>query len=221
MNEDNFHNYERERMYMVKEQLQRRDIYDPRVLGAMQRVPRHFFVPQEQEHLAYADGPLPIGGGQTISQPYIVALMTQMLDLTGDEKVLEVGTGSGYQAAILGSLAREVHTIERDPDLARHAAELLSHLGFDNIFVHVGDGSMGWPPDRPYDAVLVTAAAPHAPLPLLEQLADEGRMVIPVGSAGSQFLERWERHGPDYSHEALVPVAFVPLRGKFGWEEQS
>jgi protein-L-isoaspartate(D-aspartate) O-methyltransferase len=219
MREDNFSDFKRERKYMVKEQLQRRDIYDQRVLGAMLRVPRHLFVPPEHQHLAYSDGPLPIGGGQTISQPYIVALMTQMLELSGDEKVLEVGTGSGYQAAILGSLAGEVHTIERDPDLARRSAEMLSQLGFDNLFVHVGDGSLGWSPAAPYDAILVTAAAPHAPLPLLEQLADGGRLIIPVGSAGSQFLERWERHGPDFSHEALVPVAFVPLRGKFGWEE--
>jgi protein-L-isoaspartate(D-aspartate) O-methyltransferase len=219
MNEDSFDNFERERNIMVREQLQRRDIYDHRVLEAMRQIPRHIFVPAEHQHMAYVDGPLPIGGGQTISQPYIVALMTQMLELAGDEKVLEVGTGSGYQAAILGGLAREVHTIERDPDLARNAAELLIHLGFDNIFIHIGDGSEGWPPTAPYDAILVTAAAPHAPLPLLEQLEDGGRMIIPVGSAGSQFLERWERHGPDFSHESLVPVAFVPLRGKFGWED--
>jgi protein-L-isoaspartate(D-aspartate) O-methyltransferase len=221
MIEDSFSDFEKERKYMVKEQLQQRDIYDRRVLTAMRSVPRHFFVPLEHQHLAYADGPLPIGGGQTISQPYIVALMSQMMDLKGDEKVLEVGTGSGYQAAILGSLTREVHTIERDPDLARQAARMLKDLGFDNIFVHVGDGSMGWPPAAPYNAILVTAAAPHAPLPLLEQLDEGGRMIIPVGSAGSQFLERWERRGPDFSHEAQVPVAFVPLRGKFGWEEES
>lgn len=204
---------------MVREQLLHRDIYNPRVLEAMYNVPRHLFVPLEHRHMAYADGPLPIGGGQTISQPYIVALMTQMLDLSGEENVMEVGTGSGYQAAIIGRLAREVHTIERNEELAQGAAYTLRQLGLDNVYVHEGDGSLGWPPNAPYDGIIVTAAAPQVPPPLLDQLAGGGRLVIPVGNLGNQFLEHWERHGEDYTHEAVAPVAFVPLRGQYGWEE--
>jgi protein-L-isoaspartate(D-aspartate) O-methyltransferase len=217
---DNPYSYIKERRRMVEEQLAGRDIRDRRVLEAMYKIPRHLFIPREHSQGAYSDGPLPIGGGQTISQPYIVALMTQMLELKGEENVLEVGTGSGYQAAILGSLSREVHTVERDPDLGRQAAYVLEQLGYTNIHVHIGDGSLGWPPNAPYDAIIVTAAAPLAPQPLLEQLADGGRMVIPVGSPGNQFLEFWDRHDEDYTHEAVVPVAFVPLRGQYGWEDE-
>lgn len=216
MDDDNF--YRAARRYMVEQQLLDRDIRDRRVLEAMGRIPRQEFVPPEHRSLAYSDGPLPIGGGQTISQPYMVAVMTQMLELLGDENVLEVGTGSGYQAAVLGYLAREVHTIERYPDLAEAAASVLDRLGFLNVFVHTGDGSLGWPAHAPYQAILVTAAAPVVPQVLLEQLSDGGRMVIPVGGVNGQYLECWDRHGADFTNEAIMPVAFVPLRGQYGWQ---
>jgi protein-L-isoaspartate(D-aspartate) O-methyltransferase len=218
-NDEDSYPYEKERARMVKDQLKSRDIVDPGVLAAMRAIPRHQFVPRKHRPLAYTDGPLPIGEDQTISQPYIVALMTQLLDLRGEEKVLEVGTGSGYQAAILGYLAREVHTVERHQPLAEKASKALYELGFDNIYVHVGDGTLGWPAAAPYEGIVVTAAAPHAPQPLLEQLAEGGRMVIPVGRPGNQFLERWVRNGSDFAREAIAPVAFVPLLGQFGWEE--
>ncbi|MCS7247663.1 MAG: protein-L-isoaspartate(D-aspartate) O-methyltransferase [Anaerolineales bacterium] len=211
--------FERERKRMVDEQLRRRGIHEPRLLKAMLKVPRHRFVPLEHRHLAYVDGPLPIGAGQTISQPYIVALMTQLLLLEGDEKVLEVGTGSGYQAAILGELARVVHTIELHAELAERAHRLLQELGYQNIHVHIGDGSLGLPEFAPYQAIIVTAAAPKAPLALLEQLDEGGRLVIPVGGQWGQMLERWTRHGSQFEQEEFVPVAFVPLRGEAGWKE--
>jgi protein-L-isoaspartate(D-aspartate) O-methyltransferase len=213
--------FENERRRMVREQLIDRDIRDERVLDAMAAVPRHLFTPPEFRNMAYDDGPLPIGERQTISQPYIVALMTEMLKLRGDENVLEVGTGSGYQAAVLAHLARAVHTIERHEPLAQQAAGTMSKLGLRNVFIHIGDGSLGWPPDAPYDGIIVTAAAPHAPQPLLDQLADRGRLVVPVGGVGGQYLEVWQRDGVDFTHEALVPVAFVPLRGQYGWPEDS
>jgi len=210
-----------ERERMVKEQFLSRDITDRKVLQAMRKVPRHMFVPPEHRHLAYADNPLPIGLNQTISQPYIVALMTQMLALQGDERVLEIGTGSGYQAAVLALLAREVHTVERYQRLAQQAEKRLAALGIRNVFVHVGDGSQGWPENAPYDAIIATAAAPRAPQPLLDQLADGGRMVIPVGGRGGQFLERWVRRGAKFESEQGVPVAFVPLIGAHGWKEDA
>jgi protein-L-isoaspartate(D-aspartate) O-methyltransferase len=184
----------------------------------MRTVPRQLFIPPEHRRYAYADGPLPIGEGQTISQPYIVAYMTQLLNLYGNERILEVGTGSGYQAAVLSLLAEEVHTIERHAPLAEHAAQILERLGFHNVFVHVGDGSLGWPPGAPYQAIIVTAAAPEAPPPLLDQLDNGGRLVTPVGEPGSQFLELWQRRGPRLEREEITPVAFVPLRGLFGWK---
>jgi protein-L-isoaspartate(D-aspartate) O-methyltransferase len=211
--------YERERHRMVKEQLSRRDIRDARVLEAMATIPRHLFTPDEYRDLAYSDGPLPIGERQTISQPYIVAVMTEMLELQGDENVLEVGTGSGYQAAVLAHLAHQVHTVERHETLAKRAGQMLCQLGLENVSVHIGDGSLGWPPAAPYQGIIVTAAAPQAPQPLLDQLADGGRMVIPVGGTFGQFLELWRRQGELYSHEATLPVAFVPLRGEHGWPE--
>jgi protein-L-isoaspartate(D-aspartate) O-methyltransferase len=213
--------YENDRRRMVKEQLMDRDIRDPRVLEAMAFVPRHLFTPAEYSSMAYADGPLPIGEKQTISQPYIVALMTELLRLEGDENVLEVGTGSGYQAAVLAHLARTVHTIERHEPLAEQAEQALRKLSISNVVIHIGDGSLGWPPASPYDGIIVTAAAPHAPQPLLDQLADGGRLVVPVGGYAGQYLEVWERAGGDFTHEALVPVAFVPLRGQYGWPEDS
>jgi len=219
MDEEAF--YTQERLRMVVEQIQARDIYDERVLEAMRKVPRHRFVPPEHWHLAYADCPLPIGQSQTISQPYIVSLMTELLLLGGNEVILEIGTGSGYQAAILSLLAREVYTIERHQHLATQAAEVLAELGLTNVHVHVGDGSLGWPEHAPYDGVIATAAAPRVPKPLLEQLADGGRLVIPVGGRGGQYLERWLRQGEKFKHEQGVPVAFVPLLGEYGWQETS
>ncbi|MGB9672507.1 MAG: protein-L-isoaspartate(D-aspartate) O-methyltransferase [Anaerolineales bacterium] len=212
--------YQIERQRMVEEQLRRRNIVDERVLNAMLTIPRHLFVPQEHRHLAYVDAPLPIGAGQTISQPYIVALMTQLLLLKGEENVLEVGTGSGYQAAILGLLAKEVHTIERHRELAMKAAALLQDLKIQNVHVHIGDGSLGLQEYAPFQAILVTAAAPEVPKPLLEQLDQGGRLVIPVGGQWGQNLERWVRSGSHFEHEVLVPVAFVPLRGEAGWKEE-
>lgn len=214
-------NYEmqREREQMVESQLAGRDIRDKRVLLAMSQVPRHRFVPPEHRQMAYADGPLPIGSGQTISQPYIVALMTQLLRLKGDERVLEVGTGSGYQAAVLSVLAEEVHTIERHPELAKKASVVFDDLGIENVHVHVGDGSQGYPPAAPYQAMLVTAAAPETPQVLLEQLDEHGRLVIPVGSRLGQYLQTWTRQAGEYEKQVHVPVAFVPLRGEFGWQD--
>ncbi len=220
MKEQQSDDFEAARLRMVAGQIQRRGIDDLRVLGAMRRVPRHLFVPPEYRHLAYFDSPLAIGDGQTISQPYIVALMTSLLGLQGCENVLEVGTGSGYQAAILGLLAKSVHTIERHPNLAKRAKALLSSLGFENVTVHVGDGTDGLPAYAPYDAILVSAAAPVVPEPLLEQLADGGSMVLPVGGRFNQVLEKWERHGDAFSHETVSAVAFVPLLGKYGWREE-
>lgn len=210
--------YAAERQRMVDEQIAGRDIRDKGVLRAMLSVPRHLFVPEEHRRLAYRDGPLPIGGGQTISQPYIVALMTQLLELRGDEKVLEIGTGSGYQAAILSELAREVHSIERDPRLAEGAAKVLAVLNKVNVTVHTGDGSLGLPEYAPYQAILVTAAAPQVPPVILEQLAEGGRLVLPIGGRMEQYLEKWQRCGDEFIQDVLVPVAFVPLRGKYGWE---
>lgn len=207
------------RRRMVERQLRARDIHDVRVLAAMAEVPRHEFVPAEYRASAYADGPLPIGEGQTISQPYIVAYMTQLLELDADHRVLEIGTGSGYQAAILGRLAGEVYTVERVPDLAETARRKLEELGFENVHVLQRDGSGGLPEHGPYDAIIVTAAAPETPGPLKEQLAEGGRLVVPVGGRGGQVLERWIREGEQVRRERLAPVAFVPLLGDHGWSE--
>ncbi len=202
---------------MVREQLEARDIHNARVLAAFREVPRHEFVPEDLRHLAYRDGPLPIEAGQTISQPYIVAYMTQLLELTGSENVLEVGTGSGYQTAILARLATQVHSLERYAVLAETARERLARLGVTNVEILIGDGSQGLPDQAPFDAITVTAAAPEAPQPLLAQLADGGRLVIPVGPPREQILERWLRRGGTWHIEHLTPVAFVPLIGKHGW----
>jgi len=209
--------YSQERKRMVAEQIAIRGLRDPRLLAAMEAVPRHRFVPSDHLNWSYADGPLPIGFGQTISQPYIVAFMTDALHLTGSERVLEVGTGSGYQAAILGQLAAEVHTVEFIPELSAQAEKVLQELGFTNIHIHSGDGSLGWPEAAPYDGILVAAAAPSLPQPLMDQLAEGGRIILPVGSRGFQQLEIWERRGKKFKHEASIPVAFVPLRGEHGW----
>lgn len=206
------------RKRMVREQIEGRGIHTPRLLAAFEAVPRHLFVPPEELAWAYADGPLPIGEGQTISQPYIVALMTDLLDLQPTDRVLEVGTGSGYQAAILSQLVAEVHTVEILPALAQRAAERLARLGYNNVHVHVGDGSLGWPEAAPYDAILVAAAGPQVPPPLLEQLAEGGRLVAPVGGRYTQVLEIVERRGNEFARRQDIPVAFVPLRGKYGWK---
>lgn len=209
--------FTRARQRMVEEQLRQREITDRRVLEAMAAVPRHEFVPVELHHLAYADGPLPIGHHQTISQPYIVALMLQLASLRGGETVLEVGTGSGYQAALLGRLASRVYTVECIPELAAGARRVLERLGIGNAEVVEGDGSRGLPEHAPYQAIVVAAAAPRVPQALKDQLADGGRLVIPVGGREGQVLERWRRKGEDFARERITPVAFVPLVGDGGW----
>lgn len=211
--------FDRQRAGMVERQLRRRDIVDPRVLAAMGEVPRHLFVPATMRAYAYDDGPLPIGRGQTISQPYIVALMTQCLSLSGDETVLEIGTGSGYQAAVLSKLCRRVHSVERIAELAARAGSALAGLSIGNVDVHVGDGTLGWPESAPYDGIIVTAGAPAVAPPLLEQLADGGRLVIPVGPHGMQRLELWRREGSRRRKEFVCHVTFVPLIGAHGWGE--
>ncbi|NMB67294.1 MAG: protein-L-isoaspartate(D-aspartate) O-methyltransferase [Chloroflexi bacterium] len=220
MNDPTFSS-QRERM--VRWQIERRGISTPRVLAAFRSVPRHCFVRREDWPDAYEDRPLPIGLGQTISQPYIVALMTDLLRLQGGETVLEIGTGSGYQAAILSLLAGQVHTVERHELLAeraRQALEALEALELRNVTVHTADGSLGWPEAAPYGGILVTAAAPAVPAPLLEQLAEGGRLVLPVGPSGYQVLQVWQREGGTWTHEDVIPVAFVPLRGQYGWDEE-
>lgn len=206
------------RWEMVERQLRARGIRDFRVLEAMRTVPREAFMPRNQRAFAYEDRALPIGGGQTISQPYMVAAMAEALQLTPEDRVLEVGTGSGYQAAVLGSIARDVFTVERVPELAETARENLEALGFSNVHVGVGDGSLGWPGEAPFDAILVTAAAPNVPPPLREQLSpDGGRLVIPVGSRFEQNLQRVVRRGEQEETSVVVPCRFVPLLGEEGW----
>ena len=208
--------YLEERKQMVARQLRGNGISDRRILESFESIPRHLFVPEEYRSAAYEDRPLPIGFQQAISQPYIVAYMIQSLELTGTERVLEVGTGSGYLAAILSALVPEVHTIELIPALAKGAAKTLTALGITNVLIHIGDGSQGWIESAPYDGIMVSAAAPRVPKPLLDQLADKGSMILPVGQGGYQELELWTRDGNSFSHETLVPVAFVPLRGRGG-----
>jgi protein-L-isoaspartate(D-aspartate) O-methyltransferase len=206
------------RRRMVTEQLRRRDIFDAAVLAAFATVPREEFVPPERQSEAYDDSPLPIGHGQTISQPYVVAITVQALALRGRERVLEIGTGSGYAAAILGKLACEVHTIERIDELARASAERLARLGFDNVHVHHGDGTLGWPDAAPYEAIAVAAAAPEPPRALLDQLAIGGRLVVPAGSSTDQRLWRITRKdATTFDREDLGSVRFVPLLGEQGW----
>ncbi len=205
---------------MVENQIKARGITDARVLAAMRDVPRHIFVPDQLINEAYNDNALPVGEGQTISQPYIVALMTSHLELTGIEKVLEIGTGSGYQAAILSQLAKEVHTVERIPELAAKAMEALKELGIKNVIVHVGDGSLGWPEAAPYDCIIVTAAAPAVPTELTGQLKPGGRLIIPVGERWNQTLEEWVRTDTGLEKHDVLPVVFVPLLGQKGWQEK-
>jgi protein-L-isoaspartate(D-aspartate) O-methyltransferase len=206
---------------MVSDQLRRRDIIDPHVLAAFGSVERERFVPGELAPNAYDDAPLPIGAGQTISQPYVVAMTAQALQLRGHERVLEIGTGSGYAAAILGTLVREVETVERIEELAAAAAARLAQLGFTNVHVHHGDGTLGWPPGAPYEAIAVAAGAPRPPRSLLDQLAIGGRLVVPHGDAEHQRLVRIVRRNPDqFFEEDLGEVRFVPLLGAEGWPER-
>ena len=198
---------------MVETQIKARGVKDTRVLSAMLKVERHLFVPKEYQNSAYSDQPLPIGEGQTISQPYIVALMTELLELKGGEKVLEVGTGSGYQAAILAELAKEVYTIEIIETLATSAKKLLLELGYQNITVKAGDGYLGWPEAAPFDAIIVTCAPDHIPKPLLEQLKEGGRMVLPVGTYSQELKKLIKRSGKIETTD-VIPVIFVPMTGE-------
>ena len=203
---------------MVAEHLARRGISDPAVLEAFRAVPREAFVAPDDAAHAYDDAPLEIGHGQTISQPYVVALMAELLHLGAGERLLEIGTGSGYAAAIFAGLVHEVHTVERISAFARTAAERLAQLGVENVHVHEGDGSLGWPAAAPYDAIAVAAAAPRPPQPLLDQLARGGRLLLPVGDAHHQRLVRVTRRGSGaLEHDDLGPVMFVPLLGAEGW----
>ena len=204
---------------MVDEQIRRRGIQSPRLLGVLARVPRHLFVPSDLAAHAYEDRALSIGESQTISQPYMVASMTDCLELSGIERVLEIGAGSGYQAAVLAELAREVITVEKNESLAQAARERLVSLGYRNIEVVLGDGTLGWLAAAPFDAVLVAAAAPSVPPPLIEQLAEGGRLVLPVGNREKQMLLRIRKSASHTLEEKLFPCQFVPLHGRYGWPE--
>lgn len=201
---------EKQREGMVESQIKARGVRDQRVLEVMRRVPRHLFVPPDMAPYAYSDEPLPVGEGQTISQPYIVAYMTELLALRGKERVLEIGTGSGYQTAVLAELASEVFTVEIIGALSVRAQSVLGELGYSNIRFRVGDGSVGWPEEAPFDRIIVTAAAAAMPLLLRDELRDGGRMIIPVGAV-SQELMLVTRRGAGFAEERLIPVRFVPL----------
>ncbi|TET14649.1 MAG: protein-L-isoaspartate(D-aspartate) O-methyltransferase [Dehalococcoidia bacterium] len=211
-------NLEREREKLIEHL--RQEISDERVLNVMARVPRELFVPSSSRHLAYEDRPLPIGEGQTISQPFIIALMTQALELLGSEKVLELGTGSGYQAAILAEIARQVITVERLPSLANTARRTLKKLGYINVQVHLAERTLGRRAEAPYDAIMVTAAAPRIPQELLDQLAVGGRLVIPVGSRWEQDLLQVTKQKEEFTVKNLTPCRFVPLIGEEAWNEE-
>lgn len=211
--------YRLARERMVETQIKARGIKDERVLKAMLKVPRHLFVDEALRDQAYGDFPLPIGEGQTISQPYIVALMTEALELKGIERVLEIGTGSGYQTAILAELALWVYTIERFPTLLERAKKVLKELGYKNISFKLDDGTLGWKEAAPFDAIIVTAASPDIPPPLVEQLAEGGRMVIPIGDEFSQTLIKGVKKGGKLHTKALEPVRFVKLVGAYGFKE--
>ncbi len=205
---------------MAYSQLVPRGISDRRVLEAMRRVPRHLFVDESLWDRAYDDMALPVGEGQTISQPYMVAVMTELLALSGNEKVLEIGTGSGYQAAVLAELSREVYSIERIRSLSEKAGETLRNLGYVNIRLKVGDGTLGWPDAAPFDRILITAGAPEIPEPLIGQLSDGGIILAPVGDRFSQQLIRITKQKGELRREYHTPCMFVPLVGKYGWKEE-
>jgi protein-L-isoaspartate(D-aspartate) O-methyltransferase len=211
------------RREMVERQIRSRGIRSPRVLDAMIAVPRHLFVPREHVMKAYGDTPLPIGDGQTISQPYMVAAMADALLLEGNERVLEVGAGSGYQAAVLSLLAQEVMAVEAQPALFMQTRERMARLGYTNVRIEEGDGSLGWPPCEPreikYDAILVSAAAPAVPPPLLEQLAEGGRLLMPIGTPERQELVRVVMRRGRTTQESLFACRFVPLTGQYGWRQ--
>ncbi|HEY0704583.1 MAG TPA: protein-L-isoaspartate(D-aspartate) O-methyltransferase [Candidatus Acidoferrales bacterium] len=213
--------FEAQRREMVAQQLRAHGVRSERVLSAMCAVPRHEFVPSHQLASAYSDQALAIGDGQTISQPYVVAAMAEALGLQGHERVLEIGGGSGYQAAVLSRLAREVITLELLPQLAAAARERLARLGFSNVHVEQGDGSLGWPLAAPYDAILVAAASPQIPQPLLGQLVEGGRLLLPMGTIDEQNLIRAVKRGVNAVPETLFACRFVPLRGRYGWPAES
>ena len=208
------------REQMVETQLIPRGIKDERVIAAMKKVPRHLFVPEAIQHMAYEDMALSIGEGQTISQPYMVAVMTELLNLEGTERILEIGTGSGYQAAILAELSGEVYTVERIAALADNAKAKFKSLGYINIQVKVSDGTLGWPEKAPFDRVLVTAGTPQIPTPFIDQLADGGIILAPVGDRSSQQLLRIRKSKDTLKEEYHTPCVFVPLIGKFGWKSE-
>lgn len=210
-------NFDKERRIMVDKQLFKRGITNKRLLEAFENVPRHKFVQEDQQHMAYGDHPLPVGEGQTISQPYIVALMTDALELTKDDKVLEIGTGSGYQAAILAELAKEVYSIERIENLAISAKKVLEDLNYHNIHIKVSDGTLGWDDKSPFDAIIVTAASPVIPDSLTGQLKTGGRMIIPVGDMRTQDLIKIVKTEKELEKTNLGGCRFVPLRGEKGW----
>ena len=212
-------NFQKARERMVETQLISRGISNSRVLEAMRKVPRHVFVEEALKEQAYSDYPLPIGEKQTISQPYIVALMSEALELKGDEKILEIGTGSGYQAAVLAELADRVFSIERFPALAYRANQILQKLGYQNVIIRVADGSLGWPDEAPFDGIMATAGTPKIPQPLVDQLGVGGRLVLPVGDRLSQELVQVERTPEGIKKTNLGGVRFVDLIGKWGWEE--
>jgi len=208
------------RRLMVERQVKAKGVDDPRVLEAMLQVPRHLFVEEALQGQAYTDYPLPIGEKQTISQPFIVGFMTAALQLSGGEKVLEVGTGSGYQAAVLARIASRVFTVERFPTLARRARRVLDAIGANNVNIRLVDGTCGWEDEAPFDAIIITAGAPSIPQQYLTQLAVGGRLVIPVGTLGAQVLKRVVRKGEsEFPEESLLDCRFVPLVGRFGWGE--
>jgi protein-L-isoaspartate(D-aspartate) O-methyltransferase len=211
-------NYDKERMRMVEEQIAGRGVKDERVLAAMRKVPRHEFLPEAIRAMSYQDSALPIGEAQTMSQPYMVALMTEFLDLKGTERLLEIGTGSGYQAAVLAELCEKVYTVERIKLLADRARANLDRLGYRSVAIKVYDGTYGWKEMAPFDAILVTAGAPDIPAPLIEQLKEGGRMVIPVGDRFGQTLQKIVKtpQGPVTTNS--VPCVFVPLIGNHGWK---
>lgn len=204
---------------MVFDQIMRRGIDNERVLEAFRYVPRHLFVPDESRDQAYMDHPIPIGAGQTISQPYIVALMTKCLDLTGTEKVLEIGTGSGYQTAILGQLAREVYSVELIVKLSQRANIALSTIGNKNIHLEIGDGSAGLKKYQPYDRIIITAAVPSVSQETKDQVVIGGKIVAPVGDRWRQALEVWTKQRIGFDVKKILPVVFVPMRGKYGWQD--
>jgi protein-L-isoaspartate(D-aspartate) O-methyltransferase len=203
---------------MVEEQLMSRGINNRRVLDVFGKIERHKFMPKDLASNAYADFPVPIGEGQTISQPYIVALMTEYLSLTGQEKVLEIGTGSGYQTAILAELSKEVYSIERFENLAKNAQRILNELGYANIKIKVGDGTLGWPEVAPFDRIIITAASARIPLPLSEQLKDNGKLIMPLGESYSQVLTLFEKKKDRLESTQICGCVFVPLVGKYGWK---